>query len=125
MLCPAAPHVTLLWARPPPQFLSCACHCISAGASVLVHCAQGVSRSATLVAGYLMWAEKLSTDSAVAAVRSCRARCDPNDGFMLQLREFEEAGCKLASWRGWGRAALERSLRRNSASGRRVVHTYR
>lgn len=95
-----------------------------AGGAVLVHCAQGVSRSATLVAGYLMWRERLGCDAAVAVVRATRPIADPNDGFVLQLREFEASACNLAEWSGWGHAALERALRRSSSSGRRVVHTY-
>ena len=104
---------------PPPRARAPA-----AGGVVLVHCAQGVSRSATLVAGYLMWAEKLPCEAALATVRAARPVADPNEGFLLQLREFGDSGCNLAAWRGWGRAAFERSLRRDSASGRRVVHTY-
>lgn len=40
--------------------------------AVLVHCAQGVSRSATVLIGYLMHTEQLSYDAALAALQAVR-----------------------------------------------------
>ncbi|KAK1905616.1 Dual specificity protein phosphatase 13 isoform B [Dissostichus eleginoides] len=51
---------------------------------VFVHCLMGVSRSATLVLAFLMIAEGLSLQEAVAAVRPHRDVC-PNQGFLMQL----------------------------------------
>lgn len=58
---------------------------------VLVHCAAGVSRSATVVLGYLILHEKKTLREAFAHVLSCRPVIWPNDGFMRALTELEEA----------------------------------
>ena len=58
---------------------------------VLVHCAQGVSRSATLVIMYLMKKFDWSYSEAFDFAKKQRFQVQPNDGFIDQLREFEEA----------------------------------
>jgi len=65
---------------------------IAEGGKVLVHCIRGVSRSATIVAAYLMTSHKLSHNEAVATVRSKRPIARPNYGFMIQLEMY---GAKL------------------------------
>ncbi|XP_040419920.1 dual specificity protein phosphatase 13 [Cygnus olor] len=55
---------------------------------VLVHCAMGISRSATLVLTFLMICENMSLTDAIQAVRSHRGIC-PNSGFLEQLRELD------------------------------------
>ncbi|XP_035986227.1 dual specificity protein phosphatase 13 isoform X1 [Fundulus heteroclitus] len=55
---------------------------------VFVHCLMGVSRSATLVLAFLMIAEGLRLQEAVAAVRQHRDIC-PNPGFLMQLRGLD------------------------------------
>ena len=86
-----------------------------AGANVVVHCAQGKSRSATVVVAYLMAAnpEPLQVGAALTMIRQrrpcagttllymslhARARVltdppnvEPNDGFMQQLQEFSSS----------------------------------
>ncbi|XP_076326866.1 dual specificity protein phosphatase 19-like [Tachypleus tridentatus] len=57
---------------------------------VLVHCNAGVSRSATIVVGYLMNREILSLDEAISKVKHVRPFIRPNDGFMQQLIEYEK-----------------------------------
>lgn len=57
---------------------------------VLVHCFQGVSRSATLVVAYLMRNEGMSRERAVAEVRSLRPMIKPNPTFFRTLGEYEE-----------------------------------
>ncbi|MCI4384644.1 hypothetical protein PGIGA_G00041120 [Pangasianodon gigas] len=54
---------------------------------VLVHCARGVSRSATLVLAYLMIYERLTVAEAIEAVRGYR-NILPNVGFLEQLRDL-------------------------------------
>ncbi|NXH19725.1 DS13B phosphatase, partial [Bucco capensis] len=66
---------------------------------VLVHCAMGISRSATLVLAFLMICEGMSLADAIQTVRSHRAIC-PNSGFLKQLQELD---FQLA--RGKGRGA--------------------
>ncbi|KFQ21689.1 Dual specificity protein phosphatase 13 isoform B, partial [Merops nubicus] len=55
---------------------------------VLVHCAMGISRSATLVLAFLMICENMSLVDAIQTVRSHRGIC-PNSGFLKQLRELD------------------------------------
>eukprot|EP00775_Hariotina_reticulata_P009813 gene9813-9971_t len=92
--------------------------------AVLVHCAQGMSRSGTIAIGYLMWRERLSYETALAHVQQARPVVDPNEGFTLQLQEFERISCDLGAWKGWDKQRLERCFRRHNVSGRRVVHGF-
>uniref|UniRef100_A0A8C4J1M7 Dual specificity protein phosphatase n=3 Tax=Dromaius novaehollandiae TaxID=8790 RepID=A0A8C4J1M7_DRONO len=55
---------------------------------VLVHCAMGISRSATLVLAFLMICEEMSLADAIRTVRSHRGIC-PNSGFLKQLWELD------------------------------------
>jgi len=57
---------------------------------VLIHCHQGVSRSATFVIAYLMWQRDLAYDDASNIVRSKRGVCRPNVGFMSSLMEWRK-----------------------------------
>ncbi|KAF1563210.1 UNVERIFIED_CONTAM: Dual specificity protein phosphatase 13 isoform B, partial [Eudyptes pachyrhynchus] len=66
---------------------------------VLVHCAMGISRSATLVLAFLMICEDMSLADAIQTVCSHRGIC-PNSGFLRQLRELD-----LRLGRGKGRGA--------------------
>lgn len=55
----------------------------------LVHCAAGVSRSATLCMAYLMKYESMSLADAHSWVKACRPIIRPNIGFWEQLIEYE------------------------------------
>lgn len=57
--------------------------------TVLVHCAAGVSRSATIVLAYLIKYEHLSLEEAFLKVRQRRPRICPNKEFMKHLIDFE------------------------------------
>jgi len=57
---------------------------------VFVHCAAGMSRSATIVVAYLMWKRKLSLNEAIKFVKKKRPVISPNLNFMRQLEIFEE-----------------------------------
>ena len=61
--------------------------------AVLIHCAQGVSRSVSVCVAYLMARKKMSLKSALKYVRSRRAVANPNVGFRRQLKLFEENDC--------------------------------
>ncbi len=97
--------------------------CTAAG-GVLVHCAQGMSRSGGIAVGYIMWRERLSYETALAHVQQARPCVSPNEGFALQLDEFGRAGCDPKRWRGWDRERLDRCFRRSHVSGRRIVHGF-
>ncbi|KAI0264762.1 DSPc-domain-containing protein [Gloeopeniophorella convolvens] len=59
------------------------------GQNVLVHCQQGVSRSAAIVIAYLIRKRGMSFDSAIAYVRQRRPCIKPNSGFVRCLQEWE------------------------------------
>lgn len=54
----------------------------------LVHCNAGVSRSASIVIGYLMLREGLSFDDALRQVKLARPSVCPNPGFYQQLKNY-------------------------------------
>ncbi|KAF3992979.1 hypothetical protein FT663_00332 [Candidozyma haemuli var. vulneris] len=58
--------------------------------AVLVHCAQGVSRSVAVVMAYLMYKYKLKIPQALHAVKRRSESAQPNEGFMKQLELFQE-----------------------------------
>lgn len=58
--------------------------------AVLVHCAQGVSRSVTVIMAYLMFKYKLLLEQALHAVKRRSESAQPNDGFIRQLKLFKE-----------------------------------
>ncbi|KAG1664329.1 hypothetical protein FOA52_011643 [Chlamydomonas sp. UWO 241] len=63
---------------------------IKSGGHVLVHCSQGVSRSATLVIAYLMWQTGGSYDEVFARVKARRGVTNPNIGFTCQLLQWQK-----------------------------------
>jgi hypothetical protein len=60
-----------------------------AGGAALLHCHQGVSRSATFAIAYLMWAAEVPFKEAYAYARAARPIVSPNAGFTCQLVEWE------------------------------------
>ncbi|KAL6707949.1 tyrosine protein phosphatase yvh1 [Coniothyrium glycines] len=63
---------------------------LDGGGGVLVHCAMGKSRSATVVIAYLMQVHRIGPLEALSQVRQARSICEPNDGFMKQLDLYHE-----------------------------------
>lgn len=61
--------------------------------SVLVHCQRGVSRSATAVLFYLMFAQGIGLDSALKSLKQRRQSINPIPAFTKQLQEYEK-DCK-------------------------------
>lgn len=57
---------------------------------VLIHCFAGLSRSVTIAVAYIMQLKNISRDEALATVRKARPAARPNDGFLLELRSYEE-----------------------------------
>lgn len=62
---------------------------LSRGHSVLVHCIMGMSRSATVVTGYVMKELGLKRDEALELVRRSRRIARPNPGFLKLLDRLE------------------------------------
>uniref|UniRef100_A0A7I4YMR7 protein-tyrosine-phosphatase n=1 Tax=Haemonchus contortus TaxID=6289 RepID=A0A7I4YMR7_HAECO len=62
---------------------------VQSGGNVLVHCEVGVSRSATIVAAYVMQKLKYSAEKAVEFIKIARPLVCPNQGFFTQLQIFE------------------------------------
>lgn len=67
------------------EFLSSVKEC---GGRVLVHCNAGVSRSTSVVIGYLMLVNRMSFSDAYGLVKLKRSCCRPNDGFLIQLQQI-------------------------------------
>ncbi|TNV79029.1 hypothetical protein FGO68_gene8491 [Halteria grandinella] len=60
------------------------------GGKVFVHCFAGVSRSATVIIAYLMQEHGLAYHAAYKLVKSKRPVICPNDGFRVQLVQFQK-----------------------------------
>ncbi|KAH7625022.1 hypothetical protein Ndes2526B_g00398 [Nannochloris sp. 'desiccata'] len=66
------------------------------GAAVLVHCAQGVSRSAALAIAYLVYTNRtLDPDAALEILKRSHPTAAPNSNFMNQLHLFHVMNCTL------------------------------
>lgn len=72
------------------QFFKKAFKFINSSKVVFVHCAAGVSRSATIVIAYTMFTKKMSFEEAHKYVKERRSIIFPNSGFRTQLQEFEK-----------------------------------
>jgi hypothetical protein len=64
---------------------------IQSGKNIYIHCAMGISRSATIVIAYIMQKNKLSYNDAYKFVKEKRPQIDPNFGFCCQLMLFEKS----------------------------------
>jgi protein-tyrosine phosphatase len=57
--------------------------------NVFIHCAQGKSRSPSVVIAYLMKQRDMTLKEALSHVQKCRPVVYPNSGFMEQLAQYE------------------------------------
>jgi len=58
---------------------------------VFLHCIKGISRSATLIAAYLIKKQGKTTDEAIKILQNIRPIVDPNPYFRKQLKEYEQS----------------------------------
>ncbi|XP_055079587.1 dual specificity protein phosphatase 8 [Periophthalmus magnuspinnatus] len=72
-----------------PQALTFIDTALSSGASVLVHCAAGISRSPALTVAYIMHRLGLDLDHAYRFVKERRPSISPNLNFLGQLQHFQ------------------------------------
>ena len=72
------------------QCLSIIHQTLTAGSGVLVHCAAGISRSASVIIAYLIQYEGMTMTDAIRHLKSVRPSVYPNRSFMEQLAEFEK-----------------------------------
>jgi len=63
---------------------------IVSGKGVLCHCHAGRSRSASIVAAYLIRYHNMTAKEALAFIKEKRSQIDPNPGYVKQLEEFEQ-----------------------------------
>ncbi|KAL4819113.1 protein-tyrosine phosphatase-like protein [Aspergillus spinulosporus] len=95
---------------------------LDAGGGVLVHCAMGKSRSATVCIAYLLhWQRNaLTPQSALALLRESRPLCEPNPGFMEQLNVYHQMGCPddVTSHPLYSRWLYRREVEESVACGR-------
>jgi len=63
--------------------------------NVFIHCAAGISRSATVLISYLMASQNIDFYSAFTIVHKARSIINPNEGFRLQLHLWQNMKYQL------------------------------
>jgi hypothetical protein len=64
--------------------------CVEANDAILVHCHQGVSRSASVVVHFVASTLQKTADEAIALVQQSRREINPNPGFLATLRQLHQ-----------------------------------
>jgi len=70
---------------------------LKSGGLIVVNCVMGWSRSASVVAAYLMMRENMTATRALEMIRQNRS-IRPNAGFLQQLADLENTLAKRVSW---------------------------
>ena len=92
---------------------------LNQGETVLVHCYQGVSRSATIVIAYLVKACEMDLTAAWRHCKEIRWLVCPNDGFFRALQKYQcevrqeepKADKILVEWNTFQARCLEGRMR--------------
>jgi protein-tyrosine phosphatase len=69
--------------------------CRDVGGRILIHCYQGISRSAAVCIAFLICDNLLSLEEGLNLVRSVRPQASPNSGFMTALKQLEQRKSSL------------------------------
>jgi len=77
-----------------PEAVAFVHEALSMKGTVAVHCHAGASRSASIVAAYLMRYRGMSAKDALEAVSALGG--SPNDGFVAQLVMYGDMGCEIS-----------------------------
>lgn len=80
--------------------------------NILIHCEQGISRSPTVVAAYLMRSDRRHPNDAISTIKKRRPIIDPNPGFIEQLHVWGQCRGVLAGkmdYIAWQQKRLARS----------------
>lgn len=72
------------------KFISKGLKFIEESEKIYVHCAGGISRSASMVISHLMWRNKLNYEDAYKIVKENRKEICPNPNFVKQLKDMEK-----------------------------------
>ena len=100
------------------------------GARVLVHCVEGVSRSASVVIAFLMAEREMSFSTALRVVKRRRQVVCPNLGFVRQLSQWAErcGEFRARNKKAWevvleeaGKRGERRALDKDDGEERRVL----
>ena len=86
--CPFLDHPNEDILRKLPEALDFIEMALKSDNTLVVHCNLGISRSASIVAAFLMQSEKLSMQKALAIIKKAHPRSRPNPGFQKQLEWF-------------------------------------
>ncbi|OQV13512.1 putative MAP kinase phosphatase with leucine-rich repeats protein 2 [Hypsibius exemplaris] len=57
--------------------------------TILIHCSAGISRSPSVVAGYLMRSKRITLHEALGMIVRVRPQVSPNPNFLSQLKDME------------------------------------
>jgi len=81
------------------------------GGRILLHCVMGISRSATVLAAYLMKTRNMTSSDAIRFIKQRRPQAQPNYGFTKQLDIFEKCGYEPSlshpQYRSWKRRHVQ------------------
>lgn len=86
---------------------------IKSGKVVFIHCIAGQSRSPAFLIAYLIKEKGMSFEEAYKLVKSKRVRARPNDGFLEQLKKFEQTvkeELKQQAGTSGGEVSIEKSI---------------